>query len=238
MTASHRNATLAPRAPVPRSSTPGARRRRHQGPRAGPRRPAGRGRRIPRVVGPSGSGKSCLLAVRRCPVLPGLRHSLRPRPDLRHCEPSQRRPPSGWQTSAFVFQSGNLMPALTAADQLRLVNKPRRRTALLRPDAAARLRRHGAQGEEPARTALRRRAPAGGHRPRPGHHAAACCWSTSPPPRWTAAAATRSSNCSPSESHDHGVATVMVTHDHDVLGHCDRILEMVDGSLVEPAAHG
>ena len=34
------------------------------------------------------------------------------------------------------------------------------------------------------------------------------------------------------ETHQHGVATVMVTHDHDVLHHCDRVLEMIDGRLV------
>lgn len=33
------------------------------------------------------------------------------------------------------------------------------------------------------------------------------------------------------ESHRHGVATVMVTHDHDVLHHCDEIYEMIDGRL-------
>jgi putative ABC transport system ATP-binding protein len=33
------------------------------------------------------------------------------------------------------------------------------------------------------------------------------------------------------ETHEQGVATVMVTHDHDVLGHCDRVLQMVDGKL-------
>lgn len=27
------------------------------------------------------------------------------------------------------------------------------------------------------------------------------------------------------------VATVMVTHDHEVLGHCDRVFEMHDGRL-------
>lgn len=35
------------------------------------------------------------------------------------------------------------------------------------------------------------------------------------------------------ETHESGVATVMVTHDHDVLGHCDRVLTMVDGRLSE-----
>lgn len=38
------------------------------------------------------------------------------------------------------------------------------------------------------------------------------------------------------ETHEHGVATVMVTHDHDVLGACDRVLEMVDGKLSEVSA--
>ena len=33
------------------------------------------------------------------------------------------------------------------------------------------------------------------------------------------------------EAHEHGVASIMVTHDHDVLHHCDRVLEMVDGRL-------
>jgi predicted ABC-type transport system involved in lysophospholipase L1 biosynthesis ATPase subunit len=37
------------------------------------------------------------------------------------------------------------------------------------------------------------------------------------------------------QSHEHGVATVMVTHDHDVLGYCDRVLKMVDGRLAAPA---
>ena len=35
------------------------------------------------------------------------------------------------------------------------------------------------------------------------------------------------------ETHRYGMATVVVTHDHDVLGHCDRVLEMVDGGLTE-----
>ncbi|WP_426738104.1 hypothetical protein [Plantibacter sp. 2H11-2] len=36
-------------------------------------------------------------------------------------------------------------------------------------------------------------------------------------------------------AHDSNVAVVMVTHDRDVLEHCDRIFEMVDGRLAEGA---
>ena len=31
--------------------------------------------------------------------------------------------------------------------------------------------------------------------------------------------------------HERGIAAVMVTHDNDVLAHCDRVVEMVDGRL-------
>jgi putative ABC transport system ATP-binding protein len=33
------------------------------------------------------------------------------------------------------------------------------------------------------------------------------------------------------QCHDRGIAGVMVTHDHDVQGHCERVVEMVDGRL-------
>lgn len=33
------------------------------------------------------------------------------------------------------------------------------------------------------------------------------------------------------EAHANGVATVMVTHDHDVLSHCDTVYRMMDGVL-------
>ena len=33
------------------------------------------------------------------------------------------------------------------------------------------------------------------------------------------------------ETHASNVATVMVTHDHDVLHHCDRVLVMEDGRI-------
>jgi putative ABC transport system ATP-binding protein len=33
------------------------------------------------------------------------------------------------------------------------------------------------------------------------------------------------------QAHEQNVAVVMVTHDMDVLEHCDRVLHMVDGKL-------
>ena len=39
-------------------------------------------------------------------------------------------------------------------------------------------------------------------------------------------------------AHDSDVAVVMVTHDREVLGHCDRVLEMVDGRLAVHALVG
>jgi putative ABC transport system ATP-binding protein len=33
------------------------------------------------------------------------------------------------------------------------------------------------------------------------------------------------------ETRQHDVAAVMVTHDHDVLEHCDTVYEMIDGRL-------
>jgi putative ABC transport system ATP-binding protein len=38
------------------------------------------------------------------------------------------------------------------------------------------------------------------------------------------------------ETHASGVATIMVTHDHDVLHHCDRVLMMQDGGLAPHSA--
>jgi putative ABC transport system ATP-binding protein len=38
------------------------------------------------------------------------------------------------------------------------------------------------------------------------------------------------------QAHRSNVAVVMVTHDHDILEHCDRVLEMVDGTLSPHAA--
>jgi putative ABC transport system ATP-binding protein len=40
------------------------------------------------------------------------------------------------------------------------------------------------------------------------------------------------------EAEAFGAAALMVTHDHDVLEHCHRVVEMVDGRLGVPTAAG
>ncbi|TNC50643.1 ABC transporter ATP-binding protein [Mumia zhuanghuii] len=181
------------------------------------------------IVGPSGSGKSSLLAVAGALVAPtsgtvevggtalaGL--SARRLTALRR------------EHIGFVFQSGNLVPALTALDQLRLpltfgkVSEPRDPAALLAEvgmDHRARRRPHQLSGGERQRVGIAR------------------ALVTQPKlllvDEPTAALDRQRSQeivgLLAREAHEHGVAAVMVTHDHEVLHHCDRVLEMADGRL-------
>ncbi|MGN0064016.1 MAG: ABC transporter ATP-binding protein [Nocardioides sp.] len=183
------------------------------------------------VVGPSGSGKSSLLAVAGALVhadsgtvrLAGTDLSTTSRKELTRI----RREEIG-----FVFQSGNLVPALTVLDQLRLpltfgrVAEPRDPMALLAEvgmDHKAGRRPHQLSGGERQRVGIAR---ALVHRP-----------SVLLVDEPTAALDRQRSQdvvaLLARETHEHGVATVMVTHDHEVLHHCDRVHEMMDGRLSE-----
>ena len=181
------------------------------------------------VVGPSGAGKSSLLAVAG-----GLTQPTEGTVVINGTEVSAlsttalaafRR-----DTIGFVFQSGNLIPALTATDQLRLVEKITGRAGVKSPAellAAVGMSEHAHR--RPGRLS-------GGERQRVG---IARALMSSPAlllvDEPTAALDRRRSHevvaLLARETHEFGVATVMVTHDHDVLEHCDRVLEMVDGRL-------
>jgi len=186
------------------------------------------------VVGPSGSGKSSLLAVAGA-LVSATSGSVRVGGvDLTGLSPRRltrlRRDHIG-----FVFQSGNLVPSLTALDQLRLpltfgkTGEPRDPAALLREmgmDHRADRRPHQLSGGERQRVGIAR------------------ALVTRPDlllvDEPTAALDRQRSQeivaLLADEAHEHGVATVMVTHDHDVLHHCDRVLLMVDGILSEYAS--
>ena len=181
------------------------------------------------VVGPSGAGKSSLLAVAGGLTRPTSGSVVVAGNDLTTLSGAAlarfRRDHLG-----FVFQSGNLVPALTAIDQLRLVEKITGRRAQTPPEQlldAVGMSAHAKR--RPGRLS-------GGERQRVGiARALVASPSVLLVDEPTAALARRRSHeivaLLARQAHEFSVATVMVTHDHDVLEHCDRVLEMVDGRL-------
>lgn len=180
------------------------------------------------IVGPSGAGKSSLLAVAGALAPPD---SGRVRVHGTDLGTLSRRALTRFRREniGFVFQSGNLLPSLSAADQLRLVgrlsgNRSVDVDALLSSVGMAHRARHR-PGEL-----------SGGERQRVGIARAlvndpSLLLVDEP----TAALDRRRSHevvqLLADRAHSAGVAVVMVTHDHDVLAHCDRTLEMIDGQL-------
>ncbi|MTE17279.1 ABC transporter ATP-binding protein [Nocardia aurantiaca] len=185
------------------------------------------------VVGPSGSGKSTLLAVAG-----GLARPDTGRVRVHGTEISTL---SGRQLArfrrthiGFVFQTGNLIPALTARDQVRLLDRTggRKRGAARDPGELL-----AAVGME-AKAGRRPHELSGGERQRVG---IARALATDPSlllvDEPTAALDRARSHevieLLARQTRERKVATIMVTHDHDILGHCDRVLTLVDGRLSE-----
>ncbi len=184
------------------------------------------------IVGPSGSGKSSLLAAAGAMTTPDSGVVRVHGTDLASLS---RRAATRFRLEniGFVFQSGNLLPSLTAADQLRLAGRLAGRRAV---DAAGLLQSVGMShraGHRPGQLS-------GGERQRVGIARALVNDPTlllvDEP---TAALDRRRSHevveLLADRAHSSGVAVVMVTHDHDVLAHCDRVMEMIDGRLAAPA---
>ncbi|GAA3533218.1 ABC transporter ATP-binding protein [Nocardioides daeguensis] len=185
------------------------------------------------IVGPSGAGKSSLLAVAGALIAPtsgavtlggtalaGLNRA-------RLTELRRTR-------IGFVFQTSNLIPALTAIDQLRLpltfgkAEAPRDPQELLEAVGMA----HKAK-RRPDQLS-------GGERQRIGIARALVTRPSVLLVDEPTAALDRQRSQDvvallARETRAHGVATIMVTHDHDVLHHCDRVHEMIDGKLGVPA---
>lgn len=183
------------------------------------------------VVGPSGSGKSSLLAVAGALTTPDTGRVLLDGVDISRVS-AREKARHRRERIGFVFQSGNLIPALTALDQLRFALDVAGRRAGEGHDPRELLDRVG-MGH---RAGHRPHQLSGGERQRVGIARAlvtrpAVLLVDEP----TAALdRTRSDDIVAllaQETHESAVATIMVTHDHDVLGHCDRVLSMVDGRL-------
>jgi putative ABC transport system ATP-binding protein len=181
------------------------------------------------VVGPSGSGKSSLLAVAGGLTTPTSGHVRVGTTDLVAATPRQRDALRR-QRIGFVFQSSNLVPALTAVDQVRLpltfASGSERRDPL---QLLAEVDMEHKSGRRPHELG-------GGERQRVGVARAL----VNRPELLLVDEPTAALDRQRSqdivgllarEARDHAVATLMVTHDHDVLHHCDRVYEMVDGRL-------
>lgn len=182
------------------------------------------------VVGPSGSGKSTLLAIAGALTTPDSGHVLVGGRDIAQSGDTDlaqiRRERIG-----FVFQSsGNLPSALTAEQQLELAAKVVGRSG--RYSNAELLDKVGMGHRAQHRPASL----SGGERQRVGIARAL----VGDPQVLLVDEPTAALDRSRSqeivellahECHEFNVAGVMVTHDHEVLDHCDKIYEMVDGRL-------
>jgi putative ABC transport system ATP-binding protein len=183
------------------------------------------------IVGPSGSGKSSLLAVAGALVRPTRGEVVVADQDLGSLG-ARERARVRRDAIGFVFQSGNLLPALTAADQLRLPLRFNRSARAAARDPRALLAEVGMEGKADRRPHQL----SGGERQRVGIARALV---TSPRlllvDEPTAALDRHRSrevvDLLARETRQHTVATVMVTHDHEILGACDAVYSMADGRL-------
>ena len=186
------------------------------------------------VVGPSGAGKSSLLAVAGALTRPDAGTVTVDGVDVSSLSPS-RQAALRAERIGFVFQSGNLLPALTAADQLRCaLHATGRRTRRSTRSPHALLEQVGMAHKADRRP----HELSGGERQRVGIARAlvtepALLLVDEPTAALDRARSHEVVELLAAETHDHGVATVMVTHDHDVLEHCDRVVRMEDGRLTD-----
>jgi putative ABC transport system ATP-binding protein len=181
------------------------------------------------VVGPSGSGKSSLLAVAGALDTPDSGSVSIHGQDLAALSRGQLAA-FRLRNIGFVFQSGNLIPALTAADQLRLVSRLAGGSRSFDPMPLLESvgMAHKA-GNRPGQLS-------GGERQRVGIARALVTRPSlllvdEPTAALDRARSHEIGALLAAECRDNGVAAMMVTHDHDVLGYCDRVLEMRDGRL-------
>lgn len=189
------------------------------------------------VSGESGSGKSTLLTVA----------GLLRRPDsgevvIAGTETSglseRRRTGLRRDHIAFVYQSANLLPSLTALEQLQLVGHLRgRRPASTRARAQALLDELGIGDRShqlPAQLS-------GGERQRVGIARALIAEpdvliADEPTASLDRARAASVAELITAAAHDRGIATLVVAHDDVTWGHADRHLRLEDGTLHDVAA--
>ncbi len=183
------------------------------------------------VVGPSGSGKSSLLAVAGALTTPDsgtVRVGGRDLLSMTKAQAARFR----LEQIGFVFQSGNLIPSLTAADQLRLVSHLGSTKGRKFRDPLALLEQVGLGHKADRRPDQL----SGGERQRVGIARALVSTPSlllvdEPTAALDRVRSHEIVQLLARETRESKVGTVMVTHDYDVLDYCDRVVEMTDGRL-------
>lgn len=186
------------------------------------------------VAGPSGSGKSSLLAVAATLLRPDSGNVLIDGQEVGSLS-EKARAALRRDRLGIVFQQSNLLASLTAVEQLLVLESVRGgNPRAARPRAEALLASVGLDGSK------QRRRPhqlSGGERQRV-NIARALFGSPSvllvdePTSALDHERGAQIVELLATITRDHGTATVMVTHDRDLLGRVDRALEMHDGRLV------
>ncbi|MCB1247980.1 MAG: ABC transporter ATP-binding protein [Acidimicrobiales bacterium] len=186
------------------------------------------------VVGPSGSGKSSLLAVAGAMLTPTSGTILVDGVDLGAIDDAARTRLRR-ERVGFVFQGVNLLPSLTALEQLLLLpHLDGVRPATQRQRAAELLERVGMAHKADRRP----HELSGGERQRVGIARAlmvrpAVVLADEPTSALDQARSAEIAALLADQAHADGVATVVVTHDPSILDHMDRVLTMADGVLTE-----
>ncbi|MEV0260026.1 ABC transporter ATP-binding protein [Streptomyces sp. NPDC050617] len=190
------------------------------------------------VVGPSGSGKSSLLAVAATLLRPEAGRVVVAGEDTARLS-AKARTALRRERVGIVFQQPNLLPSLTALEQLLVVEDLRGRGArAARGRAAELLESVGLDGPK------QRRRPhqlSGGERQRVNIARAlfggpSVLLVDEPTSALDHERGERIVELLADVTRRHRTATVLVTHDHGLLGRADRVLSMEDGRLAARSA--
>ena len=190
------------------------------------------------IMGPSGSGKSTLLHC-LAGILPGRRRGRLRRPPDRHDAARAERSALRRDQFGFVFQFGQLVPELTAEENVALpllLAGAAPRAAL--PQAREWFDRLGLDGLEGRRSGEL----SGGQAQRVALARALVaaargrCSPTSPPARSTRSTGEQVMDLLTAAARDQGTTVVLVTHEPRVAAYADREVIVRDGKVTALAA--